>query len=130
MQTAELPDRLQTWPQKQMKGISEDDLRASRKYRLRRHALDRAIRADRHERRRFDTAACECQAAAPRRIIGGEKLELHGSHLALLHYRCLRLAILPTSYLRAAGFVDRHPGEPPDPAPVLMQDTGSRCSPG
>src|SRR5690606_19503489 len=75
--------------QEQVEGIAEDDLRAQFLDLPRQHALDRAVGADRHERRRLDGAARERDAAAAGGAVGAEQLELHATHrlspLPLLH---------------------------------------------
>ena len=54
-------------PQPQVEGVAEDDLGAHRLERLRHHALDAAVGADRHEDRRLDDAVAEARGgrAAP-----------------------------------------------------------------
>src|SRR5215472_10261455 len=64
-------------PQEQVERVAEDDLGADVAQRSRRHRLDRAVRADRHEGRRLDRAARQRDAAAARGAGGGEQVEFH-----------------------------------------------------
>jgi hypothetical protein len=68
-------DDLQPGSQPEVEGVAQHDLRAGLDKLHRRHRLDRAVGAHRHEYRRFDDAVRELQAAAPRRAIGGKQVE-------------------------------------------------------
>ncbi len=70
-------DDFEPRPQVKMKGIAEHDFGADGFEILRRHRLDRAIRAHRHERRRLDRAARELEPAAPRRAVLRQQVETH-----------------------------------------------------
>ncbi len=56
--------------QPQVEGVAQQDLRAGFFHFFRRHALDRAVGADRHKGRGLHHAAVEDQAAATRAAIG------------------------------------------------------------
>ena len=60
-----------------MKRIAEDDFHVHAGKFLGRHRLHRAVRADRHEGRRFDRAAREVQAAPARHAVRAEQFEAH-----------------------------------------------------
>src|SRR5581483_3634578 len=77
MQPAVRADNLDSRAQHQMKRVAENDLRPDIAQLLRRHRLDRAVGADRHERGRFDDTALEDHAPAPRRAVIREQLEFH-----------------------------------------------------
>ena len=70
-------DHLEARPQVQMEGIAENDLRADGFELLRRHGLDGAVRAHRHERRGFDASAREIEPPAPRRAVEFHEFEAH-----------------------------------------------------
>ncbi|MNV63831.1 hypothetical protein D3C71_1564470 [compost metagenome] len=70
-------DHLGARAQPQVEGIAEDHLRAYRLDVARQHALDRAIGAHRHERRRLDHATGKGEAPAPRLAIGRQQFERH-----------------------------------------------------
>ncbi len=72
MQPAEFADDVEARPQEQMERVAEDDLGADPVELARRHRLDRAVGADRHERGRFDRAAREGDAAAAGGAVGGQ----------------------------------------------------------
>ena len=55
--------------QHQVKGIAEDDLAAQQRQFLRRHALHRAVGADRHEYRGLYGAARAGDAAVPGAVV-------------------------------------------------------------
>src|SRR5271156_1624635 len=74
-------DDLQAGPEVQVKSVAEHDLGAYALEILRSHGLDRAIRADRHERRRLDGAAGKLEPAAPRRAVLRQQLEAHRAQL-------------------------------------------------
>ena len=80
VQATELLDDLQPRSQKQMKRVAQDDLGTDFANVPRRHRLDRTIGAHRHERRRLHRAAGKREPAAARGAIGGEEVELEGSH--------------------------------------------------
>ena len=69
VQAAVRADHVDAGPQQQVERVAENDLRAQALELLGRHRLDRAVRADRHERRRVDDAAAERDAAAPRAAV-------------------------------------------------------------
>jgi hypothetical protein len=60
-----------------VEGVAEADLRADVVEVARRHRLDRAVGADRHEDRRFDGAVGQREAAAAGGAVGGEEFKLH-----------------------------------------------------
>ncbi len=60
-----MPDHIEAGPHPQVKGVAQYDLRAHVFKRLRHHALDRAIGADRHEDGGLHHAVVERQFAAP-----------------------------------------------------------------
>ena len=77
MQVAMPADDVGAGPQHQVEGVAEDDLGAQVFQLLRRHGLDRAVGADRHEGRGLHRAAGETQPAAARRAVAGEQFKLH-----------------------------------------------------
>ena len=77
MQPAVGADYVQPRPQPEMEGVAEHDLRADVDQLIRRHGLDRAISADRHEHRRLDGTVGQVQATAARGAVGGEEVEFH-----------------------------------------------------
>ena len=77
MQAAVRADDLDAGPEHKMECIAENNLGAGFGDLLRRQALDRAVGADRHERRRFDSPTREHQAPATRGAIHGQQVELH-----------------------------------------------------
>jgi hypothetical protein len=81
MQAAVFLDDIEPRPQPQVKGVAEDDLRVHFHQLARRHRLDRAIGAHRHEDRRLHRAVVERQRAAARMALGAMDLEVagHGS---------------------------------------------------
>ena len=80
VQAAVRLDDLKSRPQEQVEGIAEDDLRAKRLDLRRQHALDRAIGADRHERRGFDGPARKADAAATGGAVRSQQFEIHAAH--------------------------------------------------
>src|SRR5438105_14440257 len=58
MQSAEMPNHLKTWPNEQMIGISENNLRSDLAKLARAHCFHASLSADRHEGRGFDHAMC------------------------------------------------------------------------
>ena len=64
-------DHIGAGAQPEVKGVAQDDLGANLFDRLGRHALDRAVGADRHERRGFHRATGEVQTATTRAAILG-----------------------------------------------------------
>ena len=64
-------DHLQTGTQPQMKGVTQNDLRVDVIQHVRIHALDRAIRANRHENRRLHFAMVQGHCAATGFAAGG-----------------------------------------------------------
>jgi hypothetical protein len=60
-----------------MKSIAQHNLRADLAQLNRRHCLHRAIRADRHERRRFNTAMDKLQTAATGEAVGIMQNKFH-----------------------------------------------------
>jgi hypothetical protein len=85
VQVAVPADDLGAGPQHQVEGIAENDLRAALDEFLRRHRLDRAVGADRHERRRFDAAALELQPRPSRPAGAFQQREFHRSARALMN---------------------------------------------
>ena len=77
VQAAVRRDHLLPGPKPQVEGVAEDDLRALRDELVRRHRLDGAVGAHRHEDRRLDDAVRELEAAAPGAARRGEDLEMH-----------------------------------------------------
>ena len=83
VQAAEVPQHVEPRPQPEVEGVAEDDLRAHLLERARRHALDGAVGADRHEDRRLDDAVVQGQPAAPGVAFGLEEFEAeHGEIVA------------------------------------------------
>lgn len=66
VQTTKMFDDLESRPNEQMVGVSEDNLRVQVAEFPWTHGLHRALRADRHERRRLDHAVPGCELTAPR----------------------------------------------------------------
>ncbi|GHU23072.1 hypothetical protein AGMMS50243_23840 [Betaproteobacteria bacterium] len=64
-------DGLQPRPQPEVKSVAKADLRPGVGERRRGHGLDRAVSADRHERRGVDDAMIECDAPAAGGLTGG-----------------------------------------------------------
>ncbi len=77
MQVAVGLDHLHAGTQPQVEGVAEDDLGADLGNRLRRHPLDGAIGAHRHEGGCLDAAPGKGEAAAARPAIAGQALEGH-----------------------------------------------------
>ena len=75
-------------PQPQVEGVAEDDLRAHRLERRRHHALDGAVGAHRHERRRLDHAVVEREAAAPRVALVASSSNSHAMRGAVARRGC------------------------------------------
>ena len=75
-------DDIHARPQHEMKGITQNDFRAGLAQLFRRHALDRAIGADRHEGRRLHRAALKHHAPAASGTVGAEHFEFqtHDGH--------------------------------------------------
>ncbi|MNL41065.1 hypothetical protein D3C87_1634560 [compost metagenome] len=72
-------DHVQPGAQPQVEGIAQDDVRANLVQFQRRHRLDRAVGADRHEDRRLDHAVVQRDAAAAGVAVGGDEFEVeHG----------------------------------------------------
>ena len=82
MEPAAARDQLVAGTQIQMVGVREQDRRAHRLEVAVRDALDRALRADRHERRRLDCSMRRREHAAPRAAVGVRhaKIERGPSH--------------------------------------------------
>ena len=70
VQAAAPRDQLVARPQQQVIGVGEDDLGARILEVAMPNRLDRALRADRHERRRLDDAVRRLELAEARRAIG------------------------------------------------------------
>src|ERR1043166_2308453 len=66
MQSAEMFDHVEPWPNKQVVGVSKNDLRIQFAQLAPADCFDRALRADRHERRGVDHAMRGCELPAPR----------------------------------------------------------------
>jgi hypothetical protein len=81
VQPAEFSDYVETRSQEQVKRVAEDDSGAHVRERLRRHRLDRAVRANWHERRSLDRAARKRDAAAARGTVCGHDVEPHPGHI-------------------------------------------------
>ena len=70
MQPAETVNHFGAGPEHQMIGITQQDLRAGRRDGLRRHCLDGALSAHRHECRCIDDTMSRRQLAASSRAVG------------------------------------------------------------
>ena len=79
MQAAVLLDHLEPGTQPEMERIAEHDLRADGSQLMRRHRLDRAVSAHRHECRRVDASMRELEHAASRGAVAVGDGELHRS---------------------------------------------------
>ena len=79
MEPAAPRDQLVAGPQKQVIGVAEDDLGAGIAQVAMKRGLDRALRADRHERRRLHHAVRRVELAAARRAIGAVQRETETS---------------------------------------------------
>lgn len=79
MKPAKMTDHIQTRPQEEMIGVTEDNLSADRTKLIRCHCLDGTLRANWHEDRRFDDPVLRDQPAptSPRKRIGLEYFERH-----------------------------------------------------
>ena len=77
MQAAMRRDHFQPRPQPQVEGVAQHDLRADLFQFERRHRLDRAIGADRHEGRGFDAAVGKLQRAATGKAVGFMQGKFH-----------------------------------------------------
>ena len=99
-------DHLEAGPQEQVEGVAEDDLGAEFPDLVRQHALDRAVGADRHERRGLDGAAREADAAATGVAIGFQQIELHAAHCVntCVPGRRARLPGTPARLMRTSMF--------------------------
>ena len=73
-------NHIQAGAQEQMEGVAQNDLRAQVFDLRRQHAFDRTIGSHRHERRSFDHATRESDAAATGGAIGFQKFEGHTAH--------------------------------------------------
>src|SRR6185312_12074701 len=80
MQAAEFADHIEPRPQPQMERVAEDDLGTDLAKIARRHGFHRTIRANRHERGRFDQAARQRDAATACGTVAGEHVELQRTH--------------------------------------------------
>ena len=69
VQTAMRSDDIKPWPQPQVKGVAQHDVRIDLLKLERTHRLHRAIGAHRHEGRRFHPAVRKSQRAAPCRAV-------------------------------------------------------------
>jgi len=74
-------DDLDSGAQPQMERVAKHDLRPDVDEFRRRHRFHGAVGADRHERRRFDRAVLQRQAAASCGAVAGDELE-SGAHVA------------------------------------------------
>jgi hypothetical protein len=81
VQAAVRADDVETRTQPQVEGVAQHDLRAGLDEFRRRHGLDSAVGADRHEGRRVDGAVRKREPAAPRRAVAGDQFEdrAHGA---------------------------------------------------
>ena len=70
-------DHFQPGPQPQVEGIAEHDVGADVLQLDRRHRLDRAIGADRHEGRGFHRAVGQRQGAAAGEAVGFVQVKFH-----------------------------------------------------
>src|ERR1700693_3246940 len=70
-------DYVESRPQPEVVGVAENDLRAKLLELARRHGLDRAVGADRHEDRRLNRAVRERQTPAARGATLRGNRELH-----------------------------------------------------
>ena len=77
MQTTMGANDVHARSQHQVKGVAENDLTAKRGEFLRRHGLDRAVSADRHERGRLDGPPGKGESPAARGAVAGQQFELH-----------------------------------------------------
>ena len=84
MQAAAPRDQLVAGPQHQVIGVGEDDLGAGILYVLMPNRLDRALRADRHERGCLDDAVRRLEFAETRLAIGGSHRETESRHATIL----------------------------------------------
>ncbi len=84
MQPAEFTNDIQARSQEQVKGVAQDDLGTYLDEVARGHGLHRAVGAHGHKRGGFHRSAVEGKAAAARCAVGGEKIEMHGSHLPII----------------------------------------------
>ena len=71
-------DGVKAETQPEMEGIAEADLCADLGEVARRHRLDRAVGADRHEDRGLDDAVVQGQRAAAGGAVGGNQFKMHG----------------------------------------------------
>ena len=85
MQAAERRDALGAGPQHQMIGVAEHDIGAGRAHVVVVHALDRRLRADRHEGWRAHRAVRRRDFAGARGAVGGDQAEGEGSWTWELH---------------------------------------------
>jgi hypothetical protein len=122
VQSAMRSDDLQTWPQPEVEGVAQADLRAGFDQVARGHRLDRSVGADRHEGGGFDQLPW-ARVMRPRRAApslarsskficaGGLRVEDRGEH------PCRAAAVgsgaRATGRLkRPLGSISRHPGVP------------------
>ena len=82
VQPAELGDHVVAGPEVQVVGVAEDDLRADRAQLVRVEALDRPLRADRHERGRPHFAVRGAKDPGAGGAVGGGDLEAHRISIA------------------------------------------------
>src|SRR5437879_4922800 len=81
MESAKLRDGLMPRSQEKVIRIAKENLDVEIAKLIRRHRLDRRLRSNRHENRRFNDPARRMQTATPRPCVGifRDNLELHGS---------------------------------------------------
>src|SRR5262249_28612732 len=83
VQSAAARDQIVAGPQVEMVGVAQQDLGADRFEVAMRDALDGALRADRHERRRLDLTVRRRHPATPRAAIPVYDLKREGHVLSL-----------------------------------------------
>ncbi len=112
VQPAQPLDPLRARPQHQVIGVAEHDLGARSPHRVGRHRLDRRRGADRHEGRRLDGAVGGVQPAAPRRAVGGERLEAEAGHAGALQQAGVAVGVEAVALGDGVGIGRLHPLEP------------------
>jgi hypothetical protein len=77
MQTTVLPNDFGARPQHQVKRVAENDVGPALRHLFRRHALDRPVGTNGHERRRLHHATAEVQLATPCGPVRFSRFEFH-----------------------------------------------------
>src|SRR6185295_12347553 len=94
MQAAAPRDQVVAGPEVEMIGVAQQDLGAERVELAVSDALHRALRADRHERRRLDAAVGRRHAAAPGAGVAMRHVKIERHVLSLFAMKKLRVGVI------------------------------------